>query len=254
MTDPGDEREPDVILAFVDLSAELVDDYDILELLGRLTTNCVLLLDIASAGLLVADGSGALHLAAASSERTRQLEVFQLQRNEGPCLDAYRDGTAVIAPDLSAEQSRWPLFSRAALDAGFKSVHAVPMHLRGHGIGGLGLFGTQTGVLQDRDLNLAQALAHVAAVAIVNEKNAADHATIKSQLQQALTSRITLEQAKGVIAHSLDLEIDEAFEVLRRYARDHGHKLSAIATAVVNRELRPETLVRHDLTRSDTAD
>lgn len=251
MTDRADQRERDIIRAFVDLSAELVDDYDMLEMLSSLTTNCAGLLDVASAGLLIADGSGSLHLAAASSERTWHLELFQLQRNEGPCLDAFHALSPVIAPDLAAEKQRWPMFSQAALMAGFKSVHAVPMQLRGQGIGGLGLFGTHVGRLQDSDLELAQALAHVASVAIVNERAAADHATVSSQLQHALTSRIALEQAKGAIAHSLDLEVDEAFTVLRRYARDHGRKLVDIATMVVTRELSPQTLHQHELARSD---
>jgi transcriptional regulator with GAF, ATPase, and Fis domain len=238
-------REPDIIRAFVDLSDELVSDYDMLEMLSRLTANCAELLDIASAGLLLADERGVLHLAAASSERTQQLELFQLQRHEGPCLDCYRDAAPVTVPDLAAEAERWPQFSRAALDAGFASVHAVPMRLRGHVLGGLGLFSEAVGHLGDNDLGLAQALAHVASVAIVNEKSAADLATVNSQLQHALSSRIVLEQAKGVIAHAGGLAIDDAFLVLRRYARDHGRKLGDVAAQVVNRELRGETLLQH---------
>lgn len=251
MTERADQRERDVVRAFVDLSTELVDDYDMLEMLAQLTTNCAALLDVASVGLLLADDRGVLHLAAASSERTQQLELFQLQRNEGPCLDCYRSGAAVSVPDMVAEQERWPQFSRAALGAGFKSVHAVPMRLRGRVLGALNLFREGVGVLEDSDLDLAQALAHVACVAIVNEKSASDHLTVNSQLQHALTSRIVLEQAKGVIAQSGGLEIDDAFKVLRRYARDNSRKLGDIAQEVVNRELRGETLLQHS--QSDVA-
>ena len=250
ITDPADQRERAVVRAFVDLSTELVDDYDMLEVLSTLTTSCASLLDVASAGLLLADGQGTLHLAAASSERTEQLELFQLQRDEGPCLDCYHDGTAVSVPDLAEEQERWPQFTRVALDAGFRSVHAVPMRLRGNVLGGLGLFGENTGQLGASDLDLAQALAHVASVAIVNERSAADAATVNAQLQRALTSRIVLEQAKGVIAHSGHLEIDEAFAVLRRYAREHGLKLGAVAADVVNRELRADVVLEHSRTAS----
>ena len=245
MTERADQRERDIVRAFVDLSTDLVNDYDVLEMLSQLTTNCAALLDVASAGLLLADQRGVLHVAAASSERTQQLELFQLQRAEGPCLDCYRSGAAVIVPDMVAEQERWPEFSQAALGAGFKSVHAVPMKLRGNVLGALNLFGESVGRLEDSDLDLAQALAHVASVAIVNEKSASDHMTVNSQLQHALTSRIVVEQAKGVIAHALDLEIDDAFIVLRGYARDHGRKLSEIAHEVVNREIRGETLLQH---------
>ncbi len=238
-------REHDIIRAFVDLSDELVNDYDVLEMLSRLTAHCAELLDIASAGLLLADERGVFHLAAASSERTQQLELFQLQRDEGPCLDCYRDGATVTAPDLAAEEQRWPQFTRAALDAGFASVHAVPMRLRGYVLGGLGLFGESVGHLEDSDLGLAQSMAHVASVAIVNEKSAADLATVNTQLQHALNSRVVLEQAKGVIAHAGGLAIDDAFVVLRRYARDHGRKLGDVAAQVVNRELRGEALVQY---------
>ena len=238
-------RERDVVQAFVELSNELVDNYDMADLLVRLTTNCARLLDIASAGLLLSDPQGTLHLVAASSERTHDLEAFQLQRDEGPCLDCYHSGEPVVVPDLEAEAHRWPQFVPAARAAGFASVHAVPMRLRSSVLGTLGLFGTHVGSLQDDDLTLAQALVHVASVALVNERAAADRAIVNSQLQHALTSRILLEQAKGVIAQSGGLEIDKAFEVLRRYARDHGRKLSDVASEVVERKLHTGALLEH---------
>jgi GAF domain-containing protein len=240
-----DSREREIIRAFVDLSSELVDDYDVVEVLSLLTTSCASLLDVASAGLLLADGRGVLHLAASSSERAHHLEVFQLQRDEGPCLDCYRDGEAVIVPDLAAEEKRWPHFFQAARAVDFVSVHALPMRLRDTVLGTLGLFGDEAGRLDDEDLALAQALVHVVSVAIVNEKSAADLATINSQLQHALTSRIVVEQAKGVIAQTGGVEMEVAFGVLRRYARDHGRRLSDVAGEVVNRGLRGETLLEH---------
>lgn len=245
MTERADQRERDIVRAFVDLSTELVNDYDVLEMLSQLTKNCASLLDVASVGLLLVNERGVLHLAAASSERTQQLELFQLQRDEGPCLDCFSSGAAVIVPDMAAEQERWPQFCRAALGAGFKSVHAVPMKLRGTVLGALNLFGENVGRLDDSDLDLAQALAHVACVAIVNEKSSADNVSVNAQLQHALTSRIVLEQAKGVIAQSGGLEMDDAFTVLRRYARDNGRTLSDVSAAVVDRKIRGETLLQH---------
>ena len=238
----GDTRD---IRAFVDLSNELVEGYDIIDLLSTLTSNCASLLDIASTGLLLADGRGVLHLVAASSERTRQLEIFQLQREEGPCLDCYHAGQAVVATDLSQETSRWPQFCRKAESEGFASVHALPMRLHDTILGTLGLFGTRVGHLDDDDLALAQALAHVASVAIVNEKSAADITTVNAQLQNALSSRVILEQAKGVVSYVGKLDMDDAFAVLRRYARDHGERLSDVASRVVNRELSGDTLIQH---------
>ncbi|GAA4671794.1 GAF and ANTAR domain-containing protein [Nocardioides nanhaiensis] len=238
-------REREVIRAFVDLSHELTDDYDAVEMLTALTGHCADLLDVAAAGLLLADATGTLHLAAASSEGTGHLETFQLQRNQGPCLDCYRDNAAVTVPDLAAQTDRWPIFNRAALTAGFRSVHALPMRLGGRSIGTLGLFGASTGLLGPDDLELAQALAHVASVAILNARSAGDRAAVATQLQSALTSRIVLEQAKGVLAHTGDLEMGHSFEALRRYARDHGLKLSEVAEALVERRLPGELVLGH---------
>lgn len=240
-----DTRERDIIRAFVDLSNELVDGYDIVELLVRLTMNCAQLLNVASSGLLLADRHGVLHLIAASSERTHDLEVFQLQREEGPCLDCYHTGYAVTVPNLADEVERWPQFASAAQALGFASVHAVPMRLRDTVLGTLGLFGDRPGGLEADDLVLAQALVHVASVAIVNEKSASDRDVINAQLQHALNSRIVLEQAKGVLAYAGKLDMDRAFNVLRRYARDHGARLSDVASRIVNRDLRSEEVLDH---------
>jgi hypothetical protein len=241
----SESREHEIIRSFVDLSNELVDDYDIVEMMSQLTAHCASLLDISSAGMLLADASGVLHLMASSSERTHHLEVFQLQRDEGPCLDCYRDGQAVKVADLAEARERWPQFVAAALDVGFMSVHALPMRLKGEILGTLGLFGEEPGALHSDDLDLAQALVHVACVAIVNERSANDRAAINDQLQHALTSRIAVEQAKGVLAHAGDLDMESAFAVLRRYARDHGRKLSEVAAEVVARELPHEALLQH---------
>ena len=243
--DLDQQRERKVINAFVHLSNELVDDYDIIDTLTTLTASCADLLDVASAGLLLADENGVLHLVASSSERTRELELFQLQREEGPCLDCYHDSKIVVSAGLPDMKQRWPVFSRAAEMWGFGSVHALPMRLREHALGAIGLFSEGTGHLDDADLALAQALVHVACVAIVNDKNASDRATINTQLQHALNGRVVLEQAKGVLAASAELEMDVAFAVLRRYARDHGRRLSDVAAEVVGRRLRGDVLLQH---------
>ena len=241
----ADTREHDIIRAFVELSNELVDGYDIVDLLSEWTAKLPVLLDVAAAGLLLADGAGVLHLVAASSERTHHLEVFQLQRHQGPCLDCFHSGETVVVPDLVAESQRWPDFARVAESVGFASVHAVPMRLRDTVLGALGLFGNTAGSLDSDDLALAQALVHVASVAIVNEKAASDRDVVNAQLQQALTSRIVLEQAKGVLASAGQLDMEDAFRVLRRYARDHGRKLSTVAAQLVNREMRGQELLDH---------
>jgi GAF domain-containing protein len=239
------DREQSVTDAFVSIASNLVDGFDVVELLSGLTTDCARLLDIASAGLLLADAHGVLHVVAASSERTHNLELFQLQREQGPCLDCYRTGTPVSAPDLEADPGRWPLFVAAAVSAGFSSVHAVPMRLREKVLGALGLFGSRAGPLSPEDLKLAQALADVASIAIVADKVAADNALITAQLQTALTSRVVLEQAKGLLAQLGDLDMDQSFAALRRFARDHNQRLSAVAHAVVTRELPSQVVLDH---------
>jgi len=238
-------RESEIVRAFVELTNELVDDYDVVDMLSQLTTNCAGLLGISSAGLLLADGRGVLHLVASSSERTHHLEVFQLQREEGPCLDCFHGAQAVLAPDLDAERERWPQFCRAASGVGFRSVHALPMRLRDTMLGTLGLFGDETGALGDDDLALAQALVHVASVAIVNTRAASERSTLNAQLQLALRGRVVVEQAKGVLAYAGGLEMDLAFTVLRRYARDHGRKLSEVAAEIVGRELSYGVILDH---------
>jgi GAF domain-containing protein len=229
------DRERDLTQAFVSMANSLVDGFDTVDLLSGLTADCVRLLTIASAGLLLADPRGVLHVMAASSERTRNLELFQLQRDEGPCLDCFHGGAPVSVPDLAAEADRWPHFVGAATAAGFASVNALPLRLRDNVLGSLGLFGAAVGQLSEDDLNLAQALAHVASIALVADKAASDKEVINQQLQTALNSRVVLEQAKGLLAQLGDLDMDQSFAVLRRYARDHNQRLSEVAQRVVAR-------------------
>ena len=238
-------RERAVTEAFVSLATSLADGLDPVDLLSGLAADCARLLDVASAGLLLADRRGVLHIVAASSEATRTLEIYQLQRAQGPCLDCYHTGSTVTEADLRQETQRWPQFAAAATDAGFASVHAVPLRLRDNVLGAMGLFGTHAGALNDDDLRLAQALAYVAAVALVQDKAAADKAAVNEQLQTALNSRVVLEQAKGVLAHHGNLDMDQSFTVLRRYARDHNLRLSDVARSVVTRALAAHQLLDH---------
>lgn len=243
-------RETEVIAAFVTLATSLADGFDVVDLLSGLTADCARLLDVASAGLLLADRTGVLHLLAASSEATHDLELFQLQRAEGPCLDCFHSGAPVSVSDLREETARWPLFAAQAVAAGFVSVHAVPMRLRDTVLGALNLFGTTAGALTDADLALAQALAHVASVALVQDKAAADKDLVVTQLESALTSRLVLEQAKGVVAEVGQLDMEPAFIVLRGYARDHNLRLTDLAEAVVARTLPAQLVLLHTASKA----
>lgn len=242
MTDPS--RETQVLGAVVALVDSLLDDFDVVDLLTELTEQCAQLLDIASAGLLLADSHRQLHLMAATSEATHDLELFQLQSDEGPCLDCYTTGRPVSVADLAEEHPRWPRFVEAATDAGFASVHAVPMRAAGSIVGALGLFGTEVGELNDADQLLAQTLAHIACVTIVQE-HAPTPATVLPRLRAALSSRVLIEQAKGFLRERLTMSVEEAFTVLRRYARTDGEHMTEVARRLLTvREDRDAILDR----------
>ncbi len=237
------DREAEVTRAFVTLASSLANGYDVVDLLTGLVEDCARLLDITSAGILLADGLGDLHMMAASTSATRALEVFQSQRDEGPCRDCHRDGTAVSVPNLHTELDRWPQFVPAALAAGFQAVHAVPMRLRDNVLGALNLFNATAGPLPDADLVLAQALADVASVALIQDQAVTDRTVVVEQLQHALDSRVILEQAKGVLAHAAGIDTDQAFTVLRRYSRNHNLRLTDVARAILTKTLAPQALL-----------
>jgi hypothetical protein len=221
-------RETRVLDAVVSLVDNLLDDFDVFDLLTELTERCADLLDVAAAGFLLADPLGQLRLLAATSEQTHELELFQLQAEEGPCLECYATGQPVSVADLRAAKSRWPRFVPAALEAGVASVHAVPMRAAGIVLGSLGLFGTRPGELNEADRLVGQTLAHIACVAIL-QGHAPTPSTVIPQLHSALTRRVVVEQAKGFLRAYLDVSIDEAFSLLRRYARTHGDHLTDVA-------------------------
>jgi GAF domain-containing protein len=235
-------REARVLDAVVSLVDRLLDDFDVVDLLTDLTERCAQLLDVESAGLLLADPLEQLRLLAATSEETRNLELFQLQADEGPCVDCYFTGQPISVADLKAEADRWPRFVPAALDAGFASVHAVPMRAAGIVLGALGFFGAHPGALNDADLLVGQTLAHIASVAILQEQPPT-RSTVMQQLRNALTSRLHVEQAKGFLRGSLDVSVEQAFQLLRGYAHTHGEHLTDVARRLMtDRQARPALL------------
>jgi GAF domain-containing protein len=229
----GLPRETRVLDAVATLVDSLLDDFDIIDLLTELTERCADLLDVTAAGFLLADPMNRLRLTAATSEQAQALELFQLQSDEGPCVDCYRSGQPVSVCDLSTAEDRWPRFVPAAHQAGFASVHAVPMRAAGIVLGALGLFGSRPGALDQSDLLVGQTLAHVACVAIL-QQHPPTPATVLPQLRAALVSRITVEQSKGFLREIFDLSVEEAFALLRAYARARGEHLTDVARALMS--------------------
>jgi ANTAR domain/GAF domain len=233
-------REELLADTFILLADTLVDDFDPIEVLTVLAERCVELLGATAAGIMIADVHGALQVVAESGEQAHVLELFQIQNDEGPCLDSFRDGRAVIHADLVT--SPWTHFGPIAIEAGLRSVHAFPMRLRAQVVGTLNLFMAEAVVLSDVDAAAAQALAHAATVTLLQHQNAHRSQEITAQLQGALNSRVAVEQAKGALAERAHISVDEAFSRLRVYARANNQKLTDVATAFVSRSL-PDTVV-----------
>ncbi|GIF44232.1 GAF domain-containing protein [Actinoplanes xinjiangensis] len=215
---------------FVEVADTLVDDFDLLDFLHMLTVRTADLVGASAVGLLLADQRGRLQFMAASDERARILEIFQVQGREGPCFDAFSTGAPVVNEDLQGAGERWPDFTRHALAAGFGSVHAFPMRVRREVIGALNVFGdTAGGTFEEADVQVVQALTDVAAIGLLQERAIRRGEVLTEQLQGALNSRIVIEQAKGAIAQARGLSVDEAFIVLRGFARRTNRKLTDAA-------------------------
>ena len=219
---------------FVEVADTLVDEFDLIDFLHMLTDRIANLVGASTVGLLLADQHGQLQFMAASDENTKLLELFQLQNQEGPCLDAFHTARPVINADLRQAEARWPRFAPRAAAAGFRAVHAFPLSLRKEVIGALNVFGTEVGGgFDDGDVQIIQALADVAAIGLLQERAISRGEVLTEQLQGALNSRIVIEQAKGAVAQALGISVDEAFTVIRGYARRTNQRLGDIAHTIV---------------------
>ncbi|GAA5172663.1 GAF and ANTAR domain-containing protein [Pseudonocardia eucalypti] len=237
-------REQLVAQAFVSLADTLVDEYDVIELLTRLVGYGIQLLGADAGGILLADPHDVLRVVAASNEDARLTELMQLQNDQGPCLDCYHHSTPVNVADIAASTERWPRFVAAATHRPvFRAVHALPLRLRGQAIGALNLWHHHTVAMRTDDLVLGQALADVATIAILQERAIRRAEVLNEQLQSALNSRVIIEQAKGVLAQHATLPMDQAFDLMRRYARTHNQRLAQVARDLTQRTLDPNTVI-----------
>jgi GAF domain-containing protein len=232
-------READVVRSLVEMADTLVNDYDVVDLLTGLADRCVSLLGVSAAGVMLASPAGTLGLVASSSEAMRLLELFELQAQEGPCLDAFRTGERVEHENLAAGSGRWPSFSAAALQAGFRSALALPLRLRDATIGAMNLLSTNRTPMDEADIIVARAFADLAALSIIQHQAAADAQRLNEQLSAALTSRVVIEQAKGIISERAGIQLDVAFSRLRAHARNHNLRLTDVAQAAIDGTLEP---------------
>ena len=222
-----------MIRSLVEMADTLVDDFDVVDMLTRLADQCVDLLGASAAGVMLAAPTGELRLVASSSETMRVLELFELQAEQGPCLDAFHSGERVAHENLQSG-GRWPRFSMVALEAGFQSVFAMPLRLRERTVGALNVFSAERTPMSEEDVLIVQAFADLAAISVVQHRAASEAQLINEQLAKALTSRILIEQAKGVIFERAGVDMAEAFIRLRKYARDHNLLLTDVAQAAID--------------------
>lgn len=232
-------RESDVVQTLVDIADTLVDDYDVVDMLTGLADRCVSLLGVSGAGVMLVAPAGDLNLVASSSEAMRLLELFELQAQQGPCLDAFRTGETVQHENLEVGSGRWPSFSAEALRAGFQSALAVPLRLRKVTLGALNLLRATREPMAEADFIVVRAFADLAALSIVQHRASVDAQRLNDQLSAALTSRVVIEQAKGVISERAGVDLSEAFSRLRTFARNSNLRLTDVAQAAVDGSLDP---------------
>jgi GAF domain-containing protein len=235
-------REAVLARTLVELADTLVDDFDVVDLLTRLADRCVEVLDVEAAGIMLAATDGPLRVMASSSDAMRVLELFEIQAQDGPCLDCHRTGAPIVNPDLGASDGPWPRFAAEAIAAGFHSAYALPMRLRGSVIGALNLFRTGSGAMDVVDIEVAQAFADVATIAMLQHRAAHEAQVINDQLTHALNSRVVIEQAKGMIAERLGLDMEQSFRALRGHARNHNLRLADLSAAIIDGTTAPATL------------
>ena len=235
-------REAMLARTLVELADSLVDEFDVVDILTTLTERCVDLFKVAAAGIMLVAPEGDLRLITSSSEAMRLVELFELQSQQGPCLDCYHGGEAVIVPDLVDETERWPVFAPVAVDAGFHGIDALPLRLRRNTIGALNVFHATAMSLSPEDVVAAQALADVATIAILQHHATVNARVVNEQLNQALNSRILIEQAKGVIAEREQVDMDGAFARMRNHARNRNRRLVDVATDIIDGTLSSSEL------------
>jgi transcriptional regulator with GAF, ATPase, and Fis domain len=230
-------REQRLVEVFVELADTLVEEFDVVDFLQTLTERCVELVDTDAAGLMLDDQRGNLQVVAYTDESARLLELFELQKTEGPCLDCFATGQVIANVDLADAGTRWPVFAEAAREVGYAVSHALPLRLRRQVVGALNLFTVAPVRLTDAHLSVVQGLADIATIGLLHERAIQDQVVLAEQLRTALHSRIVIEQAKGMLSARGGTSVGQAFQLMRTHARRTGVALTTVAEAVVTQEL-----------------
>ncbi|MFI7405565.1 GAF domain-containing protein [Streptomyces sp. NPDC049541] len=236
-------REQQLAEALVGLADSLADDVDPVVLLDRLALNCLDLVGADAVGVMIAGRRGELRLMAATDQSAALTEFFQLQIDEGPCVDCYRKSERIDAPDLDDSAHRWPHVAPYAREHGFRAAHALPMRVHHQTVGALNLLLTTPGSLSPLDLHLAQALADVTTVALVNWSPRTANwspqplrpTDVSSSVQRAVAAKATVDIATGMIAEYGDLSLPDARSALGGWATRSGRRLTEVAHGLVQR-------------------
>jgi GAF domain-containing protein len=225
--------QPELLDVFVEATGTLVEDFDLVTFLHTLTGKAAGVSGATAVGLVLADHQDRVRFLASSNEEARILELFTVQDDDGPALDAITGGRPVVNGELGEATLRWPIFTPAARAAGLQSAHAFPMRLRDETIGALTIFDRNRSHFDLDDVRLAQTLADVATIALIQERARHQADMVTEQLEIALTSRIAIEQAKGALSRSQSITVAEAFEVMLTTSRVTGRKLADVARFVI---------------------
>jgi GAF domain-containing protein len=229
----------ELALLLVEFARNLVRGYDIEAILSRVCEGTAAIVGATGAGVMLEDEQGDLRFVAASDEIVREIEDLQIEFGEGPCLHSYHTGEQVVVTDL-ATSDHFPRFGPKAVEAGLRAVYSFPMGFEEQVIGALNLYDAEPGVFGEDEQRAGQTLADISTSYLLNARSVAARGRLTGQLQRALDSRIVIEQAKGRLAERLSLQPGDAFEILRRHARNHGLRLHDVARDVAEGRLHLE--------------
>ena len=237
-------REQEIAQAFVQLADTLVDDYDVVDLMHVLAERSVALLQADAAGILLQDARDNLVAVASTSHEAELVELFVVQNVAGPCRDCIHTGHPVVNVGVDEAARRWPEFVAKVTEVGFASTHAFPLRLRSQVVGAINLFSREPTLLDDDAIAIAQGLADIATIGLLQQRAIRHHEVLSEQLHTALNSRIVIEQAKGVLAERANIDVGAAFRLMRDYSRRGHHLLLDTAQQIIDGTLGEADLER----------